>query len=286
MGRLENSRVVPRNSVPIDRNVVPPLRLVDPDLASISQVMEVLVAVHACLLRRRPARSVNTRRPPATPILFLPIHQQRNGILGARIAPQSRGDARRRTGRDFGRAEVGHHTLADVDVVRVEVVADVRVLAGPCLERLELVLGLRHVRVEVVEVAELGQGFVARVRVGRVEALVVLDVDEDAGFAGFVEQVLVLAEELHRGLGDHYVDLALNGVQGDRVVSGVGCEDGDGVAGGEGVDGCLVGVCIALVVGGERVEGGVEVVVGLGDVLLEVLAWGVVSRVVRKLQNT
>lgn len=72
-------------------------------------------------------------------------------------------------------------------MVRVQVVGDVGVAARPCLERLQLALGLAHVAVEVVEVAQ-GAGFGACVGVGRVEALVVLDEDEDVVFARGVDQ--------------------------------------------------------------------------------------------------
>jgi hypothetical protein len=67
------------------------------------------------------------------------------------------------------------------------------------------------------------------------------------------------------------VDAALDGVQRDRVVRGVRGEYGDGVAGGERVDGGFVGFRIDLVVGRVRGEGGVEVVVDERDVFVEVL---------------
>lgn len=154
----------------------------------------------------------------------------------------------------------------------VEVVRDVRVLAGPGLERLQLRLGLRHVRVEVVPVAQR-LGLEARVAVGRVEALVVLDEDVDALFLGLARQLDVVLQQLDGRLGDEDVDAALDGVQRDGVVRGIRGEDGDGVAGLEQVDGGLVGVGVDLVVGGEGVEGGVEVVVDLGDVSVEMLAY-------------
>jgi hypothetical protein len=69
------------------------------------------------------------------------------------------------------------------------------------------------------------------------------------------------------------VDATLNGVLCDGEVSGVWGEDCDGIAWAEGIDGGLVGIGIDLVVGWERVEGGVEVVVDLLDVLVEMFAW-------------
>lgn len=94
-----------------------------------------------------------------------------------------------------------HHALADVDVVRVQVVADIAINARPRLERLELALRLAHVTVEIVEVPEV-LGFVPRVRVGRVVAFVVLDVDEDIVFFGGGEEREVVREGFDGGLGD------------------------------------------------------------------------------------
>lgn len=101
----------------------------------------------------------------------------------------------------------------------------------------------------------------------------VLDEDVDALFLGLARQLDVVLQQLDGRLGDEDVDAALDGVQRDGVVRGIRGEDGDGVAGLEQVDGGLVGVGVDLVVGGEGVEGGVEVVVDLGDVFVEMLAY-------------
>lgn len=121
------------------------------------------------------------------------------------------------------------------------------------------------------------------VGVGRVVALVVLDVDVYFGglLLGGFEEGEVVGEEFYGGLGYHDVDSALDGVEGYGVVSCVGGEDGDGVTGGEGVDGGFVGVRVDGVVVGEGVEGGVEVVVGEGDVFVEVLAYSGVRKNIR-----
>jgi hypothetical protein len=58
----------------------------------------------------------------------------------------------------------------------------------------------------------------AGVRVGRVEALVVLDEYEDAGFAGGFDEREVVGETLGGGFGDEDVVAALDGVEGDWVV--------------------------------------------------------------------
>lgn len=67
------------------------------------------------------------------------------------------------------------------------------------------------------------------------------------------------------------MDTALDGVQGDGVVRRIRCEDGDGCALGQGINGGLVGFWIGRIVVGEGLEGHVEPVVGVGDVRLEVL---------------
>ena len=106
------------------------------------------------------------------------------------------------------------------------------------------------------------------VRIGRVVALVVLDVHEYVVRGCGGEQREVVGERLHGRLGDEDVDPPLDGVQGDGVVRGVWCEDGDCVAGGEGVDGGFVREGVSGVVCRVGIEGRVETVVDLGDVFM------------------
>jgi hypothetical protein len=80
-------------------------------------------------------------------------------------------------------------------------------------------------------------------------------------------------ERFYGGLGDQDVDFALDGVEGYRVVGCVWREDCYCVAGGEGVDCGFVGVWVAGGVGGVGGEGCVEIVVELGDVLVQVFTW-------------
>lgn len=111
----------------------------------------------------------------------------------------------------------------------------------------------------------------AGVGVSGVEALVVLNVHEDIVLAGFTQEFEVVGEELGGGFGDHDVDAAADGVEGDGVVRGVRGEDCDCGAGGEGVDGGFVGFRVAGGgVGGEGFKGSVEIVVDLGDIFVEV----------------
>lgn len=233
-------------------DVVASLGLVDTDLAIRGEVVEVLVRVDTGALRCGPAGGVDTSSLLAGVALLFPVNENGDGVLGGRVAAEIGGNALRARGRDLdgNEALLGDHGLANVDVVAVEVVGDIGVNSGPGLESLELRLGLRHVRVEVVEVAEL-LGLEAGVGVSRVETLVVLDKDVDALLLGGLNESLVVLELLDSGLGEQDVDAALNGVEGDRVVSSIGCEDGDGVTGLQGVNCGLVGVGVLLVVGRE-----------------------------------
>lgn len=115
-------------------------------------------------------------------------------------------------------------------MVRIEVIRDITVLSSPRLESLQLALGLAHVAIEVIEVAK-GTRLGPRISVGRIEAFVVFDEDEHAVFARFIEQLQMVREELGGWLRDQDVDLALDGIQGDREVGRVRGEDGDGRAG-------------------------------------------------------
>lgn len=161
-------------------------------------------------------------------------------------------------------------------MVRVEIIRDVAVLAGPGLERLQLALRLAHVAVEVVEVAQvLGLG--AGVRVGRVKPLVMLDEHEHAVLACLLQQCEVVREQLRGGLGDQHVDLALDGVQSNGEMGRVGGENGDGGARLQGVNGGLVGIGVGLVVGGIGIKRGIQSVVYLRNVLVQVVACTPVS---------
>lgn len=250
------------------------MSLVYADLAIGRQIVKVLVCVDAGTLGCRPRRRVHGDGALGRVARLGPGDEQGDGVFCLGDAAQVRGHALGRRGRhlDGQIAQLLDHGVADVDVVAVEVVRDVRLPARPRFEGLELVLGLRHVAVEVVEVAER-LGLEPGVRVGRVEALVVLDKDVHTLFAGAPQQVLVMGELLDGGLGEKHMDAALDGVQRNGIVRRVGGEYGDGVAGGETVNGRLVGVWVLLVVGREAVEGGVEPVVDLGDIFVQVLAW-------------
>lgn len=89
-----------------------------------------------------------------------------------------------------------------------------------------MALGLAHVRVEVVEVAQLLRSE-ACIGIRGIISLVVLHIDEHFMLARSLEQLLVVFEELDRRFRDKDVDAALDGVQRNRVVGGVRGEDSD-----------------------------------------------------------
>lgn len=65
---------------------------------------------------------------------------------------------------------------------------------------------------------------------------------------------------------------AFDRIERDRVVSWVRCEDGNRITRLELVNCSLIGIWVLLVVGGKGVEGGLETIVNLCNVLVEVLA--------------
>lgn len=196
----------------------------------------MLRRVHTRLHRRRPRGRVHARRAVALARLALPVDEEGDRVLGLRhaVVRLARGDARGRARDDARRRHlVLHDPAADVDVVRGEVVRDVRVLAGPRAEGLELRLGLRHPRAEEVHLAERGRARLG-VAVDRVEPvargsglesykgkggntpLVVLDEADDVVFLRQRNQLVVVLNRLHGGLGNENVDLAL-----DRILCNV-----------------------------------------------------------------
>ena len=83
----------------------------------------------------------------------------------------------------------------------------------------------------------------------------------------------MLREKLCCGLGDHDVDATADSVESDGVVCWVRCEDCDGVAGREGVDGCFVSIWVPFLAGWVGCKACVEVVVDAGDVFVEVFSY-------------
>jgi len=169
--------------------------------------------MHPRLLRRRPTRRINRSRPLTRILLLHPMHQQTNRVLRRRITSKSHRNPFRCRRADFHGREtlLLHHGLADIDMVRVQIVRDIRIHARPRLKRLELALRLTHITVKVIEVPKtlrLEPG----VRIRRVIPLVVLDVDENSMLFGGFQEGQVVGECLDRGFRDQDVDLAFYGV--------------------------------------------------------------------------
>ena len=102
----------------------------------------------------------------------------------------------------------------------------------------------------------------ARICVGWVKALVVLNINDDIMSDRFREEVLMMRKELNCRFGEENVNALSDGVKGDRVVCCVGPEDANSVAWVEGVDGAFVSVRVTdCGIGGKRVKRDVEVVV-------------------------
>lgn len=133
--------------------------------------------------------------------------------------------------------------------------------------------GLGHVRVHVLEIAQLGTGPVAGIGVEGIQSFVNFHCHEDVVFFGGGNECFVVFEGLDDGFGDHDVHSLLDAGEGDVVVGVVGCEyDGD-VAFLEGGDGVGVGGGVDGVVGGEGVACQIHVLVDISNVLLHVGAY-------------
>lgn len=85
---------------------------------------------------------------------------------------------------------------------------------------------MTHVRVEVVEITQLLCP-VARIGVCWIVPLVVLNIDKDIVLLRCCKKFLVVLQQLHCGLRDEDVYSALDCIEGDGVVCGIRCEDGD-----------------------------------------------------------
>lgn len=101
----------------------------------------------------------------------------------------------------------------------------------------------------------------------------VLDKDKDAMLLCGGQEFLMVLQSLDSGLGDQYVNLTFDCVECNWIVSCVWCENGDGISRRERINCSFVCFRVANIIGGIGVEGDVEVVVDLGDVLVEMLTW-------------
>lgn len=165
--------------------------------------MKVLITMHPGLQRRRPTRRIHPYRPLPLPPFLNPRHQQTNRILRPLLTPQSRRDPLRRTRTHFNRRKplLLHHTLTNINMVRVQVIRNIRILARPRLERLQLALRLTHITIKIIPISQRLR-LKPRIGVSRIIAFVMLDVDEDAVFAGGGEERQMVGERFDTGFRD------------------------------------------------------------------------------------
>ena len=161
--------------------------------------------------------------------------------------------------------------LVKVHVMRVQVVGNVAGLARPRLERLELVLGLRHVGRHVTEPAEVADA-VAGIDVNGVVPLVHLDHAEHAVPARRLDQAQVVRQRLDGRLGDHHVQAPLDTGQRDVKVRVVRREHGHGVSRRKLLQRTPVRAAVHRAVGRESLARDVRVEVHVADLPLHVRA--------------
>ena len=97
-----------------------------------------------------------------------------------------------------------HAPHIEIDVMGVQIVADIARLAGPGTKRLELILRLAHERREEAEVAQLADA-IARIGIDRVPSLVNFHRHEHAAAPSRFGQRKMLFERLDDRLGDQHV---------------------------------------------------------------------------------
>ena len=197
--------------------------------------MEILIRVYTSFLWCCPARRIHSCRYLLRLAFLLPPNEQGDGVFCSLNATKRFSRASGPTGCDLHRPVSWHHRLANVDMMGVEVVRDITILTRPCLEGLQLELWLRHIRVKVVEISEF-PGFGLRVRIRRIETLMMLNEYEDTVDTGLSEEVLVMGEKFGGRLCDQYMDATPYGVQCNRIVSGVRGKYRDSVTRREGVN--------------------------------------------------
>mmetsp|Transcript_28456 Transcript_28456/g.77060 ORF Transcript_28456/g.77060 Transcript_28456/m.77060 type:complete len:299 (+) Transcript_28456:556-1452(+) len=199
----------------------------------------------------------------------LPLNGQRDGIF--RVHALALGHSGRPRRRDpNGSGHPGQGPLAPINVVGIQIVGNVRGLPGPGLEGFQLVLGLTHVGVHVLKVAEAAPDSIPGIGVERIEALVDLDSDQDPLFGGGLGQLLVVLQGLNDGFRDHHVHAPLDTFHGNIKVGVVRGEDDGDVSRLEGLGGGFVGLGVHLIVCGKGLAGQVHVLVDVPDVSLHV----------------
>lgn len=219
--------------------------------------VKVLIRMHTGILGSRPASRINTGSNPGRIGFLPPLDEQGDGIFS--LSDTAQVDSSTHGSRGInpdGNIIRLHHAITDINMVRIQIIRDITLLARPRLERLQLTLGLAHVTIEVIKVTQ-GACFSSRIRIRRVEPLMMLDKHKHTMFARFVHESQMVGQVLRRRLRDQYVNLALDRIQGYRVVRRIRGEYRDRGAGLQRVYRGLVCVWVCLVVCWVRREGDV-----------------------------
>mmetsp|Transcript_13222 Transcript_13222/g.23649 ORF Transcript_13222/g.23649 Transcript_13222/m.23649 type:complete len:317 (-) Transcript_13222:59-1009(-) len=246
------------------------MSLVNIDLSIRTHVEKSLLGVNITF-RRNPTGGVH-RTTQRFIIQILPLHCQGNRVL--RLHSLGMGHPR---GRSAGNSNRSRDTLQSpfrkINVMRVQIIGNIRRLARPSLEGFQLVLRLRHVSVHVLKVAKLRPGAIACIGVKGIPSLVHFHGDQYILLLGGLDEVYVMFESLDDGFGYHDVHSLVDAGEGDVVVGVVGGEDDGNVSGFEGGDGIDVSFWVCCLIGGVGVTTEIHIFVDITNVLLHVLPY-------------
>mmetsp|Transcript_24988 Transcript_24988/g.36687 ORF Transcript_24988/g.36687 Transcript_24988/m.36687 type:complete len:373 (-) Transcript_24988:171-1289(-) len=267
---LHEERIDIPKRLPILRHRAAPMSLIDINLPLAPHIKKALLRMHIAL-RRYPRRRVH-RAPQRFIIQILPLHRQRNGILA--IFHNSLlllGDAGGcGAGHAYRSGHAGQHPLAPIDVMGVEVVRDIRTLARPRLEGIELVFGLRHVRVYVLKVTKIGTSAIACIGIKRIQTLVNLHRHQHIVFTSRLGECLMMLQCLHDRFRHHHMHAVLHALHRNIEVGVIGCENNRHIPLLVGFHGALVRKGIGGGVVGEGIACQIHASVHVTDVGLHV----------------
>mmetsp|Transcript_6415 Transcript_6415/g.18917 ORF Transcript_6415/g.18917 Transcript_6415/m.18917 type:complete len:333 (+) Transcript_6415:130-1128(+) len=249
-GVLHEQRIDGSESCGIRGDGASAMRLVDGDFSSGAHVKEALLGVDV-RFRCDPRGGVNGASQRLV-IQILPLDGEGDGVFGRHALGV--GNARG-TGRcdAHGTSDASQRPLTPIDVMTVQVIRDIGRLARPRLEGFQLMLGLGHVGVHVLEVAEFRgiASTISCVGIKRIQSFVNFDGDQHILGLGGSGQFVMMFQCLDDRLRDHDMHASIDALQGDVKVRVVRCEDDGHIACLERLAGGNVGLGIDLIVVGE-----------------------------------
>mmetsp|Transcript_24548 Transcript_24548/g.44272 ORF Transcript_24548/g.44272 Transcript_24548/m.44272 type:complete len:204 (+) Transcript_24548:117-728(+) len=160
-----------------------------------------------------------------------------------------------------------------INMMRVQIVRNIRRLARPSLEGFQLMLRLRHVSIHVLKVAKLRPRAIACIGVKWIPSLVHFHGDQYVLLLSGLDEVYVMFKGLDDGLCYHDVHSLVDAGEGDVVVGVIGGEDDGNVSGFEGGDGIDVGFRICCLVRGVGVTTEIHIFVHITNILFHVLPY-------------